>query len=58
MFVLRAVIVLAPMGLVVFIFYNFYLKRQFKRPEVNYIKNMRLIQMIMGQTHEIIAMAY
>ena len=39
---------LAPVGLVMFIFYNFYFKRDFKRPQPYYLKNMRFIQMMMG----------
>ena len=34
---------LLPIGLVIFIFYNFYFKRSFKRPETDYLKNMRFI---------------
>lgn len=36
-------IALSPVGLVIFIFYNFYFKKQYKRPDTDYIKNVRFI---------------
>jgi hypothetical protein len=49
---------LSPIGLVIFIFYNFYFKKQFKKPEIDYIKNVRFIQMMMGQGSDQIKIAY
>jgi hypothetical protein len=36
-------VIVSPLFMIVFIFYNFYFKREFVRPEVNYVKNMRFI---------------
>ena len=47
-----------PLCLVLFIFYNFYYKRDFKRPDVNFIKNIRFVQMSMGQASDGIDLAY
>ena len=44
----RWALAFAPLVIVIFTFYNFYKKKEFKRPEVDYIKNMRFIQMLMG----------
>jgi hypothetical protein len=49
---------LAPVVLVIFTFFNFYKKRKFQKPEINYIKNMRFIQMMMGQASDGVTLAY
>lgn len=34
------------------------MKREFKRPEINYIKNMRFIQMSMGEFSLLVSLSY
>jgi hypothetical protein len=38
--------------------YTFFKKETFTRPPPNYIKNMRMVQMIMGQTSDLVKALY
>ena len=49
---------MAPLVLVIFMFHNFFKKQKFTRPNPNYIKNMRMVQMIMGQTSDLVKALY
>ena len=49
---------MAPFALVLFIFFNFFKKQTFTRPHPDYIKNMRMVQMIMGQTSDLVKALY
>jgi len=39
-------------------FYNFFKKQTFTRPNPDYIKNMRMVQLIMGQTSDLVKTLY
>ena len=45
---------LAPLGVILLIFYNFFYQVKFTRPKINYMRNMKLIQAIMGLTGDMI----
>ena len=49
---------MAPLALVLFMLYNFFKKQTFTRPRPDYIKNMRMVQMIMGQTSDLVKALY
>ena len=49
---------LAPLGLILFIFYNKYYQREFHRPPNTYIRNVKLVQAIMSLTGDIFDLQY
>jgi hypothetical protein len=48
----------SPLFLVLFIFFNFYRKRVFQRPKPDLVRNMRFLQLFMGQFSDLVATAY
>ena len=47
---------LFPIGIILFIFHNYYYEVKFKRPKNTYVRNMKLIQAIMQLTGDMIEM--
>ena len=49
-----------PLALILYMLFNLYRKGTFKRPggRPDYIKNMRFIQMVMGQSSDMVASTY
>lgn len=47
-----------PIGMILFIFYNYYYEVQFKRPKITVIRNMKLIQAIMSATGDVFEVQY
>jgi hypothetical protein len=50
--------ILAPIGVILFIFYNYYYEREFKRPKNTYIRNIKLVQAIMSLTGDVFDFQY
>lgn len=48
----------APLGVILFILYNYFYEREFKRPPNTYIRNMKLIQALMSLTGDIFEFQY
>ena len=49
---------LAPIGVIMFIFYNYFYKREFKRPPSTYIRNVKLVQALMSLTGDVFDLQY
>jgi hypothetical protein len=49
---------LAPIGMIMFILYNYYYQREFKRPKSTYLSNLKLVQAIMSLTGDIFDLQY
>lgn len=47
-----------PIGIILFIFHNYYYEVKFKRPKNTYMRNMKLIQAIMQLTGDMIEMQH
>lgn len=46
------------MALIVFIFYNYYYEREFKKPPNTYIRNIKLVQALMSMTGDLFDFQY
>ena len=46
-------IVFVPILVIIFIFYNYYYEREFKRPKNTYIRNIKLVQALMTLTGDL-----
>lgn len=49
---------LIPVGVIIFIFHNYYYEVKFKRPKSTYVRNMKLIQAIMSITGDAFEMQH
>ena len=53
-----AMLPLLPIGVILFIFYNFYYEIEFKRPKETYVKNIKLVQALMSLTGDLFDFQY
>jgi hypothetical protein len=47
-----------PLGVIVWIFYNYYYEVKFKRPSTSYMRNFRMLQTIMQVTGDLFEVVY
>jgi hypothetical protein len=50
--------VFLPILVILFIFYNYYYEREFKRPKNTYIRNIKLVQALMNLTGDMFEFQY